>query len=112
MKKVIAAALTVVLLFSATACKNVHDESGAQTGSDTAGSGAAAAAEETAQAALGAEEALSLLNCRENEDGTYYAVFRSFRCPEYRKCVLSIKVERNETCSLPWTFSVQKQVTK
>ena len=50
--------------------------------------------------------------CIENEDGTYYAVFRSFRCPEYRKCVLSIKVERNETCSLPWTFSVQKQVTK
>ena len=71
MKKVITAVLAVVLLFSATACKNVHDESGAQTGSDTAGSGAAAATEETAQAALGAESALSLLNCRENEDGTY-----------------------------------------
>lgn len=71
MKKVIAAALTVVLLFSATACKNVPDESGVQTGSDTAESGVTAAAEETAQAALGAEEALSLLNCRANEDGTY-----------------------------------------
>lgn len=71
MKKVITAVLTVVLLFSATACKNVHDESGAQTGSDTEESGVTAAAEETAQAALGAESALSLLNCRENEDGTY-----------------------------------------
>lgn len=73
MKKIIAAALTVVLLFSATACKNVSDESSVQTGSDTAESSVTAAAEETARSApLGDQEsALSLLNCRANEDGAY-----------------------------------------
>lgn len=39
---------------------------------------------------------------------TFYAL------DEFRKEIIKylIKVERNETCSLPWTFSVQKQVTK
>jgi len=106
MKKIIANALTVILLFSVAACENVSDESYVQTDPHTAESNITTMAEETVQAApSGAEDpALSLLNCCANEDGTYcidqttwkssddYELFRkyffgtwegSFRFPEY-----------------------------
>lgn len=106
MKKIIATVLTVVLLFSVSACENVSDESNVQTDSHTTESNISAAAEETVQTApsVAEEPALSLLNCSANEDGTYsidqttwklsedYGQFRkyffgtwegSFRFPEY-----------------------------
>lgn len=106
MKKIIAAAFTVILVFSVTACENGSDESYVQTEHPTAESSITTAAEETVQATPSdAEEpALSLLNCHANEDGTYcidqttwkssddYELFRkyffgtwegSFRFPEY-----------------------------
>lgn len=106
MKKIIATALTVILLLSVTACENVSDESYVQTDPHTAESNITTTAEETVQAApsVADEPALSLLNCRTNEDGTYcidqttwnssddYELFReyffgtwegSFRFPEY-----------------------------
>lgn len=105
MKKIIATALTVILLFLVAACANVSDESYVQTDPPAAESSVTTAAEETAQAAApGAEPALSLLNCRESNDGAYcidrnawkisddYELFRkyffgtwegSFRFPEY-----------------------------
>ena len=104
MKKIIATALTVIVLFSAAACESVSNESYEQTDLHTAES-SVTTVEETAQTApSGTEEpALSLLNCRANEDGTYidqttwkssddYELFRkyffgtwegSFRFPEY-----------------------------
>ena len=105
MKKIIAAVLTVFLLLSVVACENVSDESYVQTEHPAAESSVTTVAEETAQAAApGAEPALSLLNCRESDDGAYcidrnawklsddYELFRkyffgtwegSFRFPEY-----------------------------
>lgn len=106
MKKIIATALTVILLLSVTACENVSDEGYVQTDPHTAESNITTTAEETVQAApsVADEPALSLLNCRTNEDGTYcidqttwnssddYELFReyffgtwegSFRFPEY-----------------------------
>ena len=106
MKKILAAVLTAVVLFSAAGCENVSDESNVQTTPHTAESSDTTAAEEADQAAAfsGEESALSLLNCRANEDGAYcidqaawkssddYELFRkyffgtwegSFRFPEY-----------------------------
>ena len=106
MKKIIATALTVILLFLVAACANGSDESYVQTDPNTAESNINTVAGETAQAApSGAEEpALSLLNYRESDDGAYcidrnawklsddYELFRkyffgtwegSFRFPEY-----------------------------
>lgn len=72
MKKIIATALTVILLFLVAACANVSDESCVQTDPPAAESSVTTVAEETAQAAApGAEPALSLLNCRESDDGAY-----------------------------------------
>lgn len=106
MKKIIATVLTVILLLSVAACENVSDESYVQTDPHTVESNITTVAEETVQDTLsGTEEpALSLLNCRANEDGTYcidqtawkssddYELFRKyffgtwegiFRFPEY-----------------------------
>ncbi len=105
MKKIIATVLTVILSFSVTACENVSDESYVQTDPHTAESNITTVAEETVQdtPSSAEEPALSLLNCRANEDGTYidqttwkssddYELFRkyffgtwegSFRFPEY-----------------------------
>lgn len=106
MKRIIATALSIIVLFSAAACESVSNESYEQTDSHTAESSVTTVEEETAQTApSGAEEpALSLLNCRVNEDGAYsidqtawapsddYELFRkyffgtwegSFRFPEY-----------------------------
>ncbi len=106
MKKIIATVLTVILLFSVTACENSSNESNVQTAPHTAESNITTVAEETVQDTPSdtEEPALSLLNCRANEDGTYcidqttwkssddYELFRkyffgtwegSFRFPEY-----------------------------
>ena len=106
MKRIIAAAFAVILMFSVTACENGSNESYLQTDSHTAESNISNAAEETVQVTpSGTEEsALSLLSCRADEDGTYcidqttwkssddYELFRkcffgtwegSFRFPEY-----------------------------
>ena len=90
MKKIISTALTVILLFSSAACENVSDESNVQTDPHTAENSITAASEsnaateseintateaaETVQADPSDAEnpALSLLNCRVNEDGAYY----------------------------------------
>lgn len=50
--------------------------------------------------------------CIENEDGTCFAIFRSFNCPEYKSCILSIKVESSGSPESPWDFSVQKKIPK
>lgn len=60
-------------------------------------------------AALSPDISWFIDECIENEDGTYFAVFRSFDSPEYRDYLLSIKVEPNDPPSL-WHFSVQKQI--
>lgn len=106
MKKIIAAAMTAILMFSVTACENVSDESHVQADSHTTESNITAGAEETVQADSSSvgEPALSLLNCSANEEGSYcidqatwkssddYELFRkyffgtwegSFRFPEY-----------------------------
>ena len=106
MKKIIATVLTVILLFSVTACENSSNESNVQAAPHTAESNITTVAEETVQDTPSdtEEPALSLLNCRANEDGTYcidqttwkssddYELFRkyffgtwegSFRFPEY-----------------------------
>lgn len=106
MKKIITTVLTVILLFSVTACENSSNESDVQTDPHTTESNITTVAEETVQDAAPSteESALSLLNCRTNEDGAYcidqtlwnvsddYELFRkyffgtwegSFRFPEY-----------------------------
>lgn len=50
--------------------------------------------------------------CIENEDGTYFVIFRSFNCPEYQSYILSIKVESSGSPAYPWEFSVQKKIPK
>lgn len=50
--------------------------------------------------------------CIEDEDGTYCVVFRSFECPECRDCILSVKVSPTSDSQRPYSFCVQKQVTR
>lgn len=50
--------------------------------------------------------------CIEDEDGVYHAIFHSYACPEYRNCVLSIKVEPNADAPPQYIFRIQKQVTR
>ena len=61
-------------------------------------------------AALSPDISWFIDECIETGEGTYFAIFRSFNCPEYRDYLLSIRIERNETGSPPWSFSVQKQI--
>lgn len=47
--------------------------------------------------------------CIKNNDGEYWAIFRSYRTPEYKDFILSIHISHADT---GWKFTVGKQVTR